>query len=68
MPAKDTVATVITCLRYRDAPAAIELMTHPDQTSGRETQSAYVIVDDGDTTYASAKNNGAEIVMDIKDE
>jgi len=113
MPAKDTVATVISCMRYRDAPAAIDwlqrafgfepqlvvpdahggiahaqlrfgngmamlgslrddefgkLMTHPDQTGGRETQSAYLIVDDADAAYAKAKAAGATIVMDIKDE
>ena len=113
MAAKDTVSTVITCLRYRDAPAAIDwlqrafgfepglvvpdahdgiahaqlnfgngmvmlgsmrddefgrLMTHPDQTQGRETQSAYLIVDDADVVYASANAAGAKIVVDIKDE
>lgn len=113
MPAKDTVATVISCLRYRDAPAAIDwlqrafgfepqlvvpdahggvahaqlsfgngmvmlgsvrndefgrLMTHPDETGGRETQSAYLIVDDADAAYSSAKAAGAKIVMEIKDE
>ena len=113
MPAKDTVATVISCIRYRDAPAAIDwlqrafgfepqlivpdaqggiahaqlkfgngmvmlgsmrddefgqLMTHPDQTGGRATQSAYLIIDDADAVYASAKAAGAKIVNDIKDE
>ncbi len=113
MPAKDTVATVISCLRYRDAPAAIDwlqrafgfepqlvvpdahggiahaqlrfgngmvmlgsmhddefgkLMAHPDEIGGRETQCAYLIVEDADAAYASAKAAGAKIVTDIKDE
>jgi uncharacterized glyoxalase superfamily protein PhnB len=113
MPAKDTVATVISCLRYRDAPAAIDwlqrafgfepqlvvpdsqggiahaqlrfgngmvmlgsmrddefgkLMAHPDEIGGRETQSAYVIVEDADVVYASAKAAGSKIVTEIKDE
>ncbi|MEO8187294.1 MAG: VOC family protein [Burkholderiaceae bacterium] len=113
MPAKDTVSTVISCLRYRDAPAAIDwlqrafefepqlvvpdaqggiahaqlrfgngmvmlgsmrdddfgkLMTHPDETGGRETQSAYLIVKDADAVYMSAKAAGSKIVAEIKDE
>jgi uncharacterized glyoxalase superfamily protein PhnB len=106
-------ATIVPCLRYRDAPAAIEwlcrafgfakhlvvpgdngtiahaqltlgngmimlgsenpnefgrLMTHPKDTGGRETQSAYVIVNDIDGHYARAKAAGAEIVIDIADQ
>ena len=91
MPAKDTVATVVSCMRDRDAPAAIvwlqrafgngmvmlgsmhddefgKLMAHPDEIGGRETQSAYLIVEDADAAYASAKAAGAKIVMEIKDE
>lgn len=104
---------VIPCLRYRDAPAAIEwlcrafgfekhlvvpgpegtiahaqlrygkgmimvgsmrddefgrLMIHPDATGGRETQSAYVIVDDCDAHYARAMEHGAAIVCEIADQ
>ncbi len=113
--AKDTRATVIPCLRYRDAPAAIEwlcetfgfgeqlvvpnddgtiahaqlsfgngmimlgsvlqvetefgrLMKQPDEIGGAETQSAYVVVSDADAVYARAKDAGAEIVIEIKDE
>lgn len=110
---KLTRATVISCLRYRNAPAAIEwlcenfgfekhlvvpgepgviehaelsfgngmimlgsvkddafgqLMKHPDQLGGAETQSVYLIVADADVVYAKAKAAGATIVMDIKDE
>lgn len=111
--AKQTTATVIPALRYRDAKAAIEwlgrafgfeaqlvvpgegsqivhaqlrfgngmimlgsvkddefgrLMTHPDETGGRETMSAYVVVADADAHYARATAAGAEIVRDIQDE
>ena len=111
--AKNTRATVIPCLRYRDAPAAIDwlnrafgfdahlivpgpdgtiahaqlsfgngmimlgsardddfgrFMTQPDATGGRETQTAYVVVEDADTHYARAKATGARIVVEIKDE
>lgn len=113
--AKETRATIIPCLRYRDAPAAIEwlcdsfgfekllvvphvdgtithaqlgfgngmvmlgsvlavktafgrLIRQPDEIGGAETQSAYVVVSDADAVYTRAKNSGAEIVIDIKDE
>jgi uncharacterized glyoxalase superfamily protein PhnB len=111
--AKNTKATVIPCLRYRNAPAAIgwlcqvfgfekhlvvpdeagtiahaqlsfgngmimlgsvvdsefgRLMKQPDEIGGAETQCAYVIVCDADAVYARAKEAGAEIVLDIKDE
>jgi uncharacterized glyoxalase superfamily protein PhnB len=110
---KNTRTNMIPCLRYRNAPAAIEwlcntfgferhlvvpgaegviehaqlsfgngmimlssvidsdygrLMKQPDEIGGAETQSAYVIVDDADVVYASAKAAGATIEMDIKDE
>ena len=113
--AKNTRATIIPTLRYRDAPAAIEwlcenfgfekqlvvpnddgtiahaqlsfgngmimlgsvlevetefgrLIKQPDEIGGAETQSAYIIVSDADAVYTRAKNAGAEIVIDIKDE
>ncbi len=113
--AKNTRATVIPCLRYRDAPAAIKwlcenfgfekqlvvpnddgtiahaqlsfgngmimlgsvlevetefgrLIKQPDEIGGAETQSAYVVVSDADAVYMRAKDAGAEIVIDIKDE
>jgi uncharacterized glyoxalase superfamily protein PhnB len=113
--AKNTHATVIPCLRYRDAPAAIKwlcenfgfekqlvvpnddgtiahaqlsfgngmimlgsvlevetefgrLIKQPDEIGGVETQSAYVVVSDADAVYTRAKDAGAEIVIDIKDE
>ena len=110
---KNTRANMIPCLRYRDAPAAIEwlcntfgfekhlvvagaegvihhaqlsfgngmimlssvvdsgygrLMKQPDEIGGAETQSAYIIVDDADVVYASARAAGATIEMEIKNE
>ena len=44
------------------------LMKQPDEIGGRETQCAYVVVDDADVIYDRAKASGAEIVMPIKDE
>lgn len=108
-----TVATIVPCLRYRDAPQAIDwlcsafgfekqlvvpgengtivhaqlkfgngmvmlgsatdsefgkLMRQPDETEGRETQCAYIIVADCDAHYARARNAGATIIRDIQDE
>lgn len=40
----------------------------PNEIGGAETQTAYIIVSDADAVYARAKEAGAEIVMDIKDE
>jgi uncharacterized glyoxalase superfamily protein PhnB len=40
----------------------------PDQIGGCETQAPYVIVDDADAIYASAREAGAEILIEIKDE
>ena len=112
---KPTKTTVVPCLRYRNAPEAIEwlcqtfgfvkravhlnddgtvahaqlifgngmimlssvekvasdwgrLLKQPDEIGGAETQSAYLIVDDADMVYASAKAGGARIAVEIKDE
>jgi len=112
-PAQATTATVIPCLRYRDAHAAIDwlgrafgfekqlvvpgpdntvlhaqlrfgngmvmlgsatdsefgrLMTHPDETGGRATQTIYLITADADAVFATAKSAGAVIVREIQDE
>jgi uncharacterized glyoxalase superfamily protein PhnB len=45
-----------------------QYMAMPDETGGRETQSAYVIVPDADAHYARAKKAGAVILRDIKTE
>lgn len=106
-------STIIPCLRYRNAPAAIDwlcrvfgmhrqavhaaedgsilhaqltlgkgmimlgsirpspysqFIKQPDEIGGCETQSAYLVVSDADAVYSRAKDAGAEIVIDIKDE
>jgi len=44
-----------------------KLIAQPDEIDLRETQSPYLIVNDADATYATAKAAGATIVFDIKD-
>ncbi|MET3134729.1 putative glyoxalase superfamily protein PhnB [Oxalobacteraceae bacterium GrIS 1.11] len=110
---KNTKATVLPCLRYRDASAAIDwlchvfgferqlvvpnedgsiahaqlsfgngmimlgsifdtefgrLMKQPNQLDGANTQTSYLIVADADQVYSRAREAGAIIVLDIKDE
>ena len=43
------------------------LLKQPHELGGVESQSPYVIVDDADAHYASAKAAGAKIVIDIAD-
>ncbi len=45
-----------------------EIMTTPREIGGRETQSAYVIVEDADTHYERAVAGGAEIVLPLEDQ
>ena len=45
-----------------------KLTATPAQANGLNTQTAYIIIDEVDNHYKIAKANGAEIVMDIKDE
>ena len=111
--AKASWATTIPCLRYRDAPAAIDwlckalgfekqlvvpdsdggiahaqlsygngmimlgsvvdgeygrLMKQPGEIGNANTQSCYLVVNDADAVYRRAREAGAEIVLDIKDE
>ncbi len=110
---KNTKASVVPCLRYRDAPAAIawlcrafgfeqqlvvpnedgsiahaqlsfgngmvmlssifdtefgRLMTQPDEQGQRNSQTCYLVVADADAVYRRAREVGAVIVLDIKDE
>src|SRR5262245_10313648 len=110
---KTQLSTAIPCMRYRDAPAAIEwlcnvfgfeqkmvvpggegliahaelrlgggmimlgsmhdndygrLIKQPDEIGGAETQSTYIVVDDADAVYARAKQQGAQMLIDIKTE
>jgi len=43
------------------------LMAQPDETGGRETQSAYLIVKDCVSIYETAKAAGAEMVFDLRE-
>jgi uncharacterized glyoxalase superfamily protein PhnB len=45
-----------------------KLLKQPDEIVGAETQAAYIVVPDADEIYARAKEAGAQIVIDIKDE
>jgi len=45
-----------------------KLVRSPQQLSGANTSSVYVVVQDADAHYARAKAAGAEIEMDIHDE
>ncbi len=40
----------------------------PVEVNGLNTQTVYIIIDEIDAHYKNAKANGAEIIMDIKDE
>jgi len=45
------------------------LMCHPDEIGGRQTQSAYIVVDDADAVHARVvQAQGWRIAIDIKDE
>jgi uncharacterized glyoxalase superfamily protein PhnB len=43
-------------------------MKQPDETGGAVTQCVYIIVPDVDAHYSRARNAGAEILLDIKDQ
>ncbi|MEC5163309.1 putative glyoxalase superfamily protein PhnB [Janthinobacterium sp. CG_23.3] len=110
---KNTKASVVPCLRYRDAPAAIawlcrafgfeqqlvvpnedgsiahaqlsfgngmvmlssifdtefgRLMAQPGALGNLNSQTCYLVVADADAVYQRAREAGAAIVLDIKDE
>ncbi|TWG84933.1 putative glyoxalase superfamily protein PhnB [Cupriavidus gilardii J11] len=110
---RNSGSTLIPCLRYRDAHAAItwlcnafgfeaqmvvenddgtvahaqlryrngmimlgsvmdspygRLMRQPDEVDGAQTQSIYVVVDDADAVYRKAKEGGATIVLELRDQ
>lgn len=44
-----------------------KLMAHPDEIGLRETKGIYLVVPDADATYATAKQSGAQMVLDIRD-
>lgn len=44
-----------------------KLVVQPDEIGLRETKGIYLVVPDADKVYATAKKEGAEIVLDIRD-
>jgi uncharacterized glyoxalase superfamily protein PhnB len=46
---------------------ASKLMKQPDEIGGAETQAAYLVVTDVDAIYASARNAGAMMVIDLEE-
>ena len=46
---------------------ASKYMVHPDEVGMRETKGIYLVVNDADAVYATAKAAGAEMVFDIRD-
>lgn len=48
------------------SPSA-RFMKQPAETGNAETQSPYLVVDDCDALYASAKAAGAEIIMELEE-
>ena len=45
-----------------------DLIRHPDEIGGFETQSAYIVVDDADLVLARAQNEGWTVLVSIRDE
>jgi uncharacterized glyoxalase superfamily protein PhnB len=43
-----------------------KLMAQPDEIGLRETKGIYLVVPDADATYATAKEAGAEMILDIR--
>ena len=46
---------------------ASKLMKQPDEIGGAETQASYLVVTDIDAIYASARNAGAKMVIDLEE-
>ena len=44
-----------------------KLMVQPDEIGFRQTSSIYLVVPDADAIYATAKDAGAKMVLDIRD-
>ena len=44
-----------------------KLMVQPDEIGLRETKGVYLVVNDADAVYDTAKAAGAEMVLDIRD-
>jgi uncharacterized glyoxalase superfamily protein PhnB len=44
-----------------------KFMVQPDEVGLRDTKSTYLVIANADTTYATAKAAGAEMLLDIRD-
>src|SRR5690554_3746499 len=53
---------------YRPETEFGKMIGPPNEANGLNTQTPYIIIEDVDSHYQHAKSEGAEIVMDIKDE
>ena len=53
--------------QQHDSPYT-RLIKHPSDIGGFETQSPYVVIENVDEHYARAKNHGAKIIIDLKEE
>ncbi len=63
-----TLGKAMVMLGSSSSGSAYSKLTMSPQDVGVQTQSPYLIVDDPDAIYTSAKKNGAHMVIDIKDE
>ncbi|MEO7080387.1 MAG: VOC family protein [Flavobacteriales bacterium] len=63
-----TLGKAMVMLGSSNSGSAYSKLTKSPQDLGVQTQSPYLIVDDPDAIYASAKRNGASMVIDIKEE
>jgi len=45
-----------------------KLMKQPEEVSGCETQTCYIVVEDADAHYKMAKAAGAQVVLELRDE
>ena len=52
----------------KDETELSRLMKQPDEIGAGQTQSPYLVVNDANAVYASAKAAGAKIAIEIKDE
>jgi uncharacterized glyoxalase superfamily protein PhnB len=58
---------IMTGSQRHDSPYT-RLTRHPEDTGGFETQSPYIVIDDIDQHYANAKEHGARIAIELKEE
>lgn len=62
-----TLGKAMVMLGSANSGSEYSKLTRSPQELGFQSQSPYVVVDDPDAIYASAKRNGARMVIDISD-